>query len=186
MTRESADIQCLQTITAGAIVLEPLTAAHAEAMFQVLADPQLYLYLDESAPGSVEELRRTYARRESRRSPDGKQLWLNWVIRVAGQAPVGYVQATVTGPGVAWVAFVVAGSHWGRGLGFTATNAMLAHLKQAYGVRHCMATVENDNERSIRLLKRLGFRPATPSQAGAHALSGTERLFLRARTDCGG
>ncbi len=166
-------------------MLEPLTSAHAEAMFQALADPQICWYLDESAPASVEELRRVYARRELRQSPDGKQLWLNWVIRVAGQAPVGLVQATITGPGVAWVAFVVASKHWGRGFGFMATDAMLSHLQQSYGVRHCMATVEIDNRRSIRLLERLGFQPATPSEAGAHALSETERLFLLTRTGCG-
>ena len=186
MTREWDDILCLQAITTGCIVLEPLTVAHAEAMFQVLADPLLYRHLDESAPASVEELRRIYTARQSRKSPDRKQLWLNWVIRVDGQAPVGYVQATVTGPGVAWVAFVVASRHWGRGLGFRASNAMLAHLELVYGVRHCMATVEIDNQRSIRLLQRLGFQPATPSEAGAHALSETERLFLLTRIDRGG
>ena len=173
----------MQTLAAAGIVLEPLTAAHAEAMFDVLADPLLYRHLDETAPASVDELRRVYAKREAGTSPDGTQLWLNWVIRVDGQTPVGYVQATVTEPGVAWVAYVVARGYWGCGVGFKAADAMIAHLQQCYGVRRCMATVESANQRSIRLLERLGFQPATPLQAGAHALSGTERLFLLACPD---
>ena len=168
----------MQTLTAAGILLEPLTAGHAEAMFDVLADPLLYRHLDEAPPGSVDDLRRVYARREARTSPDGRQLWLNWVIRVDSHALIGYVQATVTEPGVAWVAYVLASGWWGRGVGFKATDAMISHLQQRYGVRRCMATVESANQRSIRLLQRLGFEPATAAEAGAHALSGTERLFL--------
>ena len=102
------------------------------------------------------------------------------MICVDGQAPIGYVQATVIEPDVAWVAYVVASAYWGRGVGFRATDAMLVHLQQRYGVRRFMATVASANQRSIRLLQRLGFQPATPSQAGAFALTGTEQLFLLA------
>lgn len=169
----------MQAITASGLVLEPLTAAHAGALFEVLSDPLIYAHLDEAPPDSVDELRRVYARRETRKSPDGQQLWLNWLVRLHGQQPIGYVQATVTGPGVAWIAYVLGRSAWGRGHALIATQAMLDHLDTVYGVRECLATVEVDNERSIRLLGRLGFRAATLSEAAAHDLTPSERLFLR-------
>jgi RimJ/RimL family protein N-acetyltransferase len=58
-------------------------------------------------------------------------------------------------------------------------QAVIDHLVSAYGVAHLLATVEAENERSIRLLERLGFRAAAPEEAERHALSPTERLYLR-------
>ena len=85
----------MQTLATSELVLEPLVTAHAEAMFDVLGDPALYRYIDEAAPASVDHLRRLYTRLEARLSPDGSQVWLNWVVRRPGLPPVGYVQATL-------------------------------------------------------------------------------------------
>jgi RimJ/RimL family protein N-acetyltransferase len=172
-------LERMQSITTAQLVLEPLTVAHAEAMFEVLADPEIYRYLDYPPPPSLEHLRRLYTRLESRKSPDGSQLWLNWVVRVPGQAPVGYVQATVIAPGSAWVAYVLSSKHWGRGYAHAAAQAMIEHLNKAYGVSRYLATVEAENQRSIRLLDRLAFRAATADEANGQGLSATERLYLR-------
>jgi ribosomal-protein-alanine N-acetyltransferase len=169
----------VQTLTTSDLVLEPLTVAHAEAMFELLADPQIYRYLDHPPPPSVDHLRSVYAQLEARQSPDGSERWLNWVVRPHGGSPVGVVQATVGLADRAWVAFVFGSPHWGRGHAHQATQAMIEHLAAAYQVTRCMATVEADNERSVRLLGRLGFRPATPDEAASHHLTATERLYLR-------
>src|SRR5664279_3530467 len=124
----------MQTLAAGQLVLEPLTVAHAAAMFEVLADAEIYRYLDHPPPPSLEHLRNVYAKLETRGSPDGSQVWLNWVIRLPGQPPVGYVQATVIAPGSAWVGYVLSSRQWGRGYAHTATRAMVEHLATAYGV----------------------------------------------------
>lgn len=87
--------------------MEPLVAAHAHEMFGVLSDPAIY----ESAnapPPSEEWLRSRYRRLEQRRSPDGNELWLNWVARVPCGELVGYVQATVLPSGVSYIACVAA------------------------------------------------------------------------------
>lgn len=169
----------LPTLTAGQLVLEPLTAAHAEQMFEVLADREIYRHLDYSPPPSVEHLRDVYTRLESRRSPDGSQLWLNWVVRVNGRAPAGYVQATVISPRSAWIAYVLSSKYWGFGHAHAATRAMIDHLAAAYGIDRYLATVEVGNRRSIRLLERLDFRSATSHEARTYVLSATERLFVR-------
>lgn len=169
----------MQALATPELVLEPLVAAHAEAMFEMLGDPALYRYLDEPAPPSVDQLRRLYTRLEARLSPDGSQVWLNWVVRRPGLPPLGYVQATVMLNYTAWVGYVFSAQHWGRGYATQAGRAMLEHLASGYGVQRFLASVEAANLRSIRLLQRLGFHEAAGQVLEAHELSSTERLFVR-------
>jgi RimJ/RimL family protein N-acetyltransferase len=135
------------------LVLEPLTVAHAPAMFDVLSDPLIYRYLDFPPPPTLEHLQRVYAQLETRRSPDGSQEWLNWIV--VRDAPIGLVQATISGDGTE-VAYILGSAHWGHGYAFEAMTAMLAHLDG----HEFFANVDEQNERSIRLLEHLGFRPA--------------------------
>ena len=62
----------MQTLETDGLVLEPLTVAHAVAMFELLSDPELFRYLDDSPPTDVAQLRGRYARLESRASPFSK------------------------------------------------------------------------------------------------------------------
>jgi ribosomal-protein-alanine N-acetyltransferase len=169
----------LEALRAGELVLEPLVAAHAQAMFEVLRDPSLYRYLDYPPPPSVEHLRGVYERLERRKSPDGVDHWLNWVVRIGEGAPVGFVQATVLANRTAWVAYVIGTAHQRRGVATRATRAMVDHLHLDYGVKRFLASVEADNEPSIRLLERLGFSLASPEVAKGHDLTPSERLYVR-------
>ncbi len=169
----------MQTLATPELTLEPLCSEHAAAMFDVLSDQAIYRYLDSAPPLSVEQLRALYTRLEPRRSPDGHAVWLNWVILPHGRPPVGYVQATVTSVCDAYIAYVLASRHWGRGYAHGAVKVMLEHLAAAYGVIRYLATVEIENQRSIRLLERLGFQRAGESDLQGRRLSTTERLFVR-------
>lgn len=167
----------METLITADLTLEPLVAGHAEAMFEVLSDPELHRYLDDGSPPSLDHLRAVYRELEARVSPDGSRLWLNWIVRPHGGEPAGFVQATVTGAD-AWVAYVLARDEWGRGHAFQATRAIVDHLRSACGVTRFLATTEAENDRSIRLLRRLGFRAATEAEAREDGLSATERLFV--------
>lgn len=176
----------MQTLTTPRLVLEPLTVAHAEEMFALLSDPALYRYLDYAPPPSLDHLRYNYAMVEAHESSGETtsfgERWLNWVARAvskdSSQPPVGYVQATIGAPGIAWIGYVFAQAHWGRGHAHDATQAMIDHLATHYAVKRCLATVEAENHRSIRLMARLGFHEATAEEMTGHELSPTERLFL--------
>lgn len=160
--------------------LEPLVAAHAEAMFELLCEPLLYRWLDDGLPSSVEDLRRGYAKLESRRSPDGSERWLNWVIREHGaNAVAGFVQATVLSDHSAWVAYVVGRPFWGRGLGAVATGAMIEHLIGDLGVTRLQASVDRANAPSIAVLARLGFRVATALERASFELLAQDELYVR-------
>lgn len=146
----------MRTIRGQQVTLEPQTAEHAERMYALLSDPALYEHLDEDPPASAEWLRERFRKLETRQSPDGREKWLNWVIRDGAREPVGYVQATVRGTD-ADIAFVLSSARWGQGLAFDATDAMMDELAAQFGVTRFFATVDRGNRRSIRLLKRLGF-----------------------------
>ena len=61
--------------------LVPLTARDADDLFPLLEDPALGRFTGETPPADVETVRVGFAGWEARRSPDGTELWLNWVIR---------------------------------------------------------------------------------------------------------
>lgn len=140
------------------VTLDPLRAEHADGLFPILSDRELWRYAPQPSWKTLDELRDKYARLESRRGDDGSEYWLNWTVRKksSGQI-VGFVQSTVDKMlRKASIAYVIARSCWGQGLATSAVAAMLTHLKTV-GVIEIRATVDSRNERSIRLLTRLGF-----------------------------
>lgn len=153
--------------------------AHAEEMFPLLADPQLYRYIGHPPPPSLAHLQQVYTRQVVGRSPDGRETWLNWVLRDrASAAAVGTVQATVRPDGRAWVAYVLGQAFWGRGHARAATAAMIQHLVARHACHELMACVEADNLRSLHLLGRLGFVAAPASHPECASLEATERLCV--------
>lgn len=161
-----------------ALTLEPQTVAHAEEMFRVLADPAIYQHEGEP-PASRAALCERFARLESRRSPDGREQWLNWVIRLPTSELIGYVQATVRPDGDAAIAYQLASAYWGRGLARAAALAMIAELAERYGVRRLSAVFKRENLRSQRLLERLGFSPASPETGDRPGVEADELLMRR-------
>jgi ribosomal-protein-alanine N-acetyltransferase len=156
--------------------LEPQMAAHAEEMFVVLSDPAVYEHENEPPP-SLEWLRARFLKLESRRSRDGKQQWLNWVIRLPTAALIGYVQATVHADGRAAIAYELSSAYWGRGLGRQAVQAMVDELVERYQIRSLSAVLKRDNLRSLRLLERLGFSIASPELHAKHEVEPGELLM---------
>jgi len=113
--------------------LEPLAVAHATELAPLLDDPSLHEFTG-GAPLPTAALADRYARLAARRSPDGNQMWGNWVIRVrASGAAAGVAQATLPagGPaaGPAEVAWVLARPAQGRGYASEAARSLVALLR---------------------------------------------------------
>ncbi|MBS0320383.1 MAG: GNAT family N-acetyltransferase, partial [Proteobacteria bacterium] len=137
----------MNELHARGITLVPQCAAHADAMFTVLADPAIYEF-ENAPPTSLAALRARYTRLETRRSPDGTQRWLNWVIRLPDDVLAGYVQATVLASGDAYVAYELGSAHWRQGIASAAVEAVLAELAATYGVQRAHAVLKAANYRS--------------------------------------
>ena len=115
--------------------LEPLAVTHAAELAPLLDDASLHEFTG-GAPLSAAGLAARYARLAARRSPDGQQLWGNWVMRVrATGAAAGVVQATLPagGPaaGPAEVSWVVVRAAQGHGYAKEAARNLVAMLQEA-------------------------------------------------------
>ncbi|WP_169947788.1 GNAT family N-acetyltransferase [Microbispora sp. H11081] len=149
----------METISAARLTLRPLTAQDADEMAEVLAGEELYAFIGGAAP-TLPELRARYAAFEARRSPDGRQEWLNWIVRRTGDGrAVGYVQATVVDEGrraeVAWVV----GTAWqGRGYATRAAGALAGWLR-GRGVTRIEAHIHPDHQASMTVAGRIGLLP---------------------------
>ncbi|WP_330456072.1 GNAT family N-acetyltransferase [Streptomyces sp. NBC_00820] len=110
--------------------LLPLHVEHADDMAAVLSDPALHTFIG-GTPETSRSLRSRYERMTAG-SPDPAVSWLNWVIRLRGEACLtGTVQATIgpsaQGP-VAEIAWVV-GTPWqGRGIAKEAAGGLVDWL----------------------------------------------------------
>jgi [ribosomal protein S5]-alanine N-acetyltransferase len=139
--------------------LVPLVEAHAAVLFPLLADADVWRYTDDDPLRDVDALARRYRRLESRRSPDGTQLWLNWAVEAAPHGVVGFVQATVSPHRAeADVAYVIGREFQCCGFGTDAVRAMLAFLAARLAVTRAEATVDARNGASLQLLAKIGFR----------------------------
>jgi ribosomal-protein-alanine N-acetyltransferase len=168
----------MRAIEREGLTLEPQAASHAPEMFAVLSDPAIYQF-ENHPPPSLEWLRERFERLESRRSGDGREQWLNWVVRTPDAKLIGYVQATLRENGEADIAYELGSAWWGRGLASRAVAAMIDELGTHYGVRRVNAVFKSANLRSRRLLERLGFSSATASDAAARYLEPGETLMRR-------
>jgi RimJ/RimL family protein N-acetyltransferase len=141
--------------------LEPLTAAHADALFAPFQEEALYTWISLTPPASVERLRERWAFLEGRLSPTGDEAWLNWVARRTGDgALVGKLDASVDGAGVATnVGYLFFPAFWGQGLATEAVLAVAEHLER-HGVTEQRATVTSGNHASGRVLEKAGFARA--------------------------
>jgi RimJ/RimL family protein N-acetyltransferase len=169
----------MTTLHSPTFTLEPIVVAHAPEMFEALRDPALYTYLEIKPWQDLAQVEETFTRWETRASPDGKQAWLNWAIRLDTGELAGYVQATVFKPGVSWIAYMLSRQHWGKGLARAATAQVIERLESDHGCRTVLACVEQQNARSIALAQALGFERASAALDAEHKISATEALYVR-------
>lgn len=169
----------MKTIVTPSLTLEPQLAAHAPEMFSVLSDPAIYEFENEP-PVNVEWLTTRFERLERRTSPDGSEHWLNWVIRLESGALAGYVQATVYADRTAYVAYELSSRYWRQGIGSSAVRAMMQELRDSYGVSTFLAVLKTRNFRSLALLQKLGFVPASEALAAQHRDESDESVMVLA------
>lgn len=155
----------MRALAAAGLRLEPQVVAHAAELYRVLADPALYVFTDDQAPADEAALTARLRYLESRRSPDGTERWLNWVLRTSEGDVVGYLQATVRAGRQAEIAYMLGPAYWRRGYATTACGLMLAELRETYGVERVTATLDPQNSASLALLRKLGFRWAGEDRA---------------------
>jgi RimJ/RimL family protein N-acetyltransferase len=145
--------------TTARLLIEPLRHEHAEGLVAALSDESVGTYIGGPAVTTVAELHDRIDFLAQGPSPDSADSdWWNWAVtRRTDGLVLGYVQATGHGEW-AEVAYVFGPSNGGHGYATEAVQWMVAHLA-ADGLSELWAAVHPANERSVRLLVRVGFRP---------------------------
>ena len=137
--------------------LDPQVRGHAEAMLRVLADPRIYAFIPTDPPTDLATLAARYERLESRRSPDERELWLNW-IAFCGDDAIGTVEATVhLERSSTAIAYLFDPARWGHGYAREAVRGVLDHLEHAGQTAVFTAHIDTRNQASRRLVEQLGF-----------------------------
>jgi len=153
---EALDIDAERSLATDRLILQPLGPEHARELFPALQDAHLYRYIPVDPPLTVEALEAQYRAWAERKSADGSELWLNYVVRFrqTGRA-VATVQATVKDEGEAFIAYQTFSEHLGRGYAREACRALTEYL--ARPDISVQALVDTRNLASQRLLEAIGF-----------------------------
>lgn len=160
------------------LALEPLVAGHADALFAILSDPALYAFVPGDPPASVASLRARYLRLEARRSPDGRERWLNWAVRLVDGPYVGRVEATVQHDWRASIAYFVGTDFARRGYGAEAVAAVVHYLVDALRVRGVEARIDTRNVASQRLVEHVGLRRTRVERNADHFKGSSSDEFV--------
>lgn len=154
-----------QLIQLARLRLEPLEILHAKELFPVLSDARLHEYIGGEPPISEESLAQSYSIRVKQDSPDGKQVWLNWVIREhCSGAAIGFVQALVEDEQtlVGWLI----GVNWqSQGYAAEATQGLISWLKD-FGFSRIGARIHPIHRASQRVAERAGLTCSGESLEG--------------------
>ena len=146
-------------ISTSRLELLPLTEDDADDLFPILQDPALGRFTGEAPPANAEAVRAGFARWQTRRSPDGAELWLNWVVRRRDDArAVGLVQATV-GDGDVAIAWTIGTAFQRQGFATEAGHALIVWLRDALRVPLIVGSIHPDNVASQTAAQRVGLRP---------------------------
>ena len=144
--------------------IEPIQSAHAQLVFPSLQDPAIYTYLPDDPP-TEETLQQRYDYWEKGRSPDGTELWLNWVVFLRdSMTPVGTLQATVPQGKPGGFAYVVFPSFWRQGYAREMATCVITHLFEAHCMPSLFAEIDTRNTGSIRLVESLGLTRIATTQ----------------------
>jgi [ribosomal protein S5]-alanine N-acetyltransferase len=156
----------------GRLILEPLCREHARHLFSVLSDPRIYTFIPKAPPSSVLTLEARYRQLESRVSPSGEELWLNWAIHLKEPGVyIGTIQATILNNHSSLLAYELSPDFWGQGYATEACSRIIESLFTDYDVGEIVAEVDTRNEASCKLLERLTFK-RIKMQAGADFFKG--------------
>ena len=140
------------------LFLEPILPIHASKLYERMQDERLYRFIPQNPPDTPRALEDRYDFLSARRSPDGREAWLNWAVRERSSGEyAGTMEATVYDKGTAIIAYMVFVPYQRRGIAAEACGRLLEHLFEDYRVGMVAAEIDTRNAASIALVENLGL-----------------------------
>jgi RimJ/RimL family protein N-acetyltransferase len=161
------------------LALMPVTAEETEELAPIFGDKRLYAFTG-GEPGTIEELRKTFAQlAEDRAASVSAQL--NWVVRrLVDRVAIGMLQAVFSDGGrAAEIAWVVGVPWQGHGFASEAARAVVAWL-EGQGVQQVTAWIRPGHHASEAVATRAGL-----DAIDAHRVmrQHTEQLWRRQQSE---
>ncbi len=139
------------------LILEPLAVAHAEKLYAGLNNTTLYKFIPND-PLSLAELVEKYHRILRGPRDNNIELWRNWAVRLQDNSDyIGMIETSVFPSDYAYLAYFMFASHHRQGYAHEACAAVLAHVRETYGIKRVVAEMDVRNVASWRLVESLGF-----------------------------
>jgi ribosomal-protein-alanine N-acetyltransferase len=155
------------TLRTARLLLPPVQDDDLPALHAHWNDPRVGRHLWDANPVPASTVADLIARSHHTFQTAG---WGLWALRPAPAAPLIGVCGLAPfqhGPGVELLDSL-APTHWSKGLATEAATAVLTHAFDTLGLPAILATTDDANEASLRLLTRLGATPTTRLQIGPH------------------
>jgi [ribosomal protein S5]-alanine N-acetyltransferase len=153
------------TLVTPRLVLTPLEDRDLVPLHTHWNDPQVARYLWDATPVPLQTVAEVIARSTHTFQTSD---WGLWSLRPADNPPlIGVCGLTPFehGQGVELL-YSLTPTHWGQGLATEAATAVLTHAFDTLALPEVLATTDDANTPSIRLLTRLGATPAPSLQVG--------------------
>lgn len=139
------------------LVLEVRKEHHANELYELFCEKDLYHYMKRDVPQSAKWLGEGFKELERLTSPDGKELWFGWVGKdKLTQRPVGLFEMTVAG-GDAFIAYTVFKDFWGKGYAVEGSRAMIAYMSKSFTPQRYVIEMDTRNRASAKVAEKLGF-----------------------------
>jgi RimJ/RimL family protein N-acetyltransferase len=155
------------TIHTARLVLTPIEEPDLAPLHAHWNDPQVARWLWDANPVPLQTVANLITRSASTFQTDA---WGLWALRPTHQASligVCGLSPFQPAPGIELL-YSLAPTHWSRGLATEATTAVLAYAFDTLALPEVLATTDDANHPSIRLLTRLGAIPTARVQVGPH------------------
>jgi RimJ/RimL family protein N-acetyltransferase len=162
----------LPDLTTARLTLRAASAADLDALWRLLTDPQVRRYLCDDRILTRAEVQ-TILAQDIAHGPAGMGLWLlhDDAARVVGCVGLHPVSPDIVthAPDLAGEVeptIALAPGHWGRGLAAEALAAAVTYAFDTLALERLVAVVDEPNERSHRLMLRIGFTATGTTASG--------------------
>ena len=148
------------TLQSPRLNLIPMVQDDGPELFALLKEPALHEFSTDPPPVSSGEVQERIRRWETRRSPTGDDLWLNWTLRLKPRGiAVGYIQATLY-EDAAELAWVVGTSYQNQRYATEAAQCVATWILGYFTVARLQASIPVGHIASQRVAAHLGLQPS--------------------------
>ena len=139
------------------LVMEVRKGHHADELYDLFCEKDLYHYMGRDIPPSKEWLRTGMTNTEPLISSDGKEIWLGWVAKDKETLrAVGLFEMTII-KDEALIAYTVFKPYWGNGYAVEGSEAMIDFVKSNYEIKRFVIEMDTRNRASTKVAEKLGF-----------------------------